>query len=405
MGNCPTCVAMPLEDYAATSGVHVGLCKHCRGMFVRREDIRTLTGGASLTHATDAAPLALGDDDSHACPGCEAPAMEPLSLKESAGELWQCRPCGGLWLPEGAFFALRRSVRTAPAAPVGPRVSAPRSSVVDRNPGRGLAHSRSRFDAGVENLVGVPLVMAISALVCATPLGRLFAAMVGMPFHELGHAAASWLSSRIAVPLPFFTFWLDAQSVLMGLLVAGALGWLGYRAHQEGNRFATGVAATLFVAQLVLTLVLPADTTRMWQILSGALAELLLGAFLLVAFHFPLPDRLRWDFWRWVAIVPAALCFTHALRLWHVAANDLSQMPWGAALGADSDGDMNRLVGQFGWSAQELAAFYLHVGYACTAAIAVAYGYAWWRYRQTNGSFPAFGQWRRRVRDAQEPSR
>ena len=93
----------------------------------------------------------------------------------------------------------------------------------------------------------------------------------------------------------------------------------------------------------------------MWQILSGALGELLLGAFLLVAFHFPLPDKIRWDFWRWVAIIPGALCFTHAMKLWRTVASDVSQMPWGSALGNDSDGDMNRLVQQFGWGANELA--------------------------------------------------
>ncbi|MGB5809007.1 MAG: hypothetical protein WBG86_00680, partial [Polyangiales bacterium] len=290
-----------------------------------------------------------------------------------------------LWLPEGTVFALRRSTPPRARAPVPPRTFEPRP--LPRDPdATGLAHSRSRFDAGVENLVGVPLMLFLSLLICASSFGRLLASLVGMPFHELGHAAASWLSSRIAIPLPFFTFWFDDQSILMGLVVAAALGWLGYHAYQEGNRFAMGVAATLLVIQAIFTLALPTHLTLMWQILSGALGELLFGAFLLVAFHFPLPDRLRWDFWRWVAIIPAALCFTHAMNMWRTAAADVSQMPWGAALGSESDGDMNRLVAQFGWSAHELAEFYLHTGYLCATAIVAAYAYSLWRYRQSHRS-------------------
>ena len=98
-----------------------------------------------------------------------------------------------------------------------------------------------------------------------------------------------------------------------------------------------------------------------------------------VAFHFPLPDRLRWDFWRWVAIVPAALCLVHAVLLWRTVAADVSQMPWGSAIGDDSDGDMNRLVQQFSWSANELAEVYLTTAYLGLAAIALTYGYAVYR--------------------------
>ena len=141
-------------------------------------------------------------------------------------------------------------------------------------------------------------------------------------------------------------------------------------------------AVVLLTAQGVLTLAVPARQTLMGQILSGALGELLFGAFLLIAFHFPLPDRTRWDFWRWVAIVPGALCFAQALLLWRTASGDLARMPWGSAIGSESDGDMNRLVREFGWTARELTDFYLTVGYACSAAIAATYLYAVIRQRK-----------------------
>ncbi len=373
---------MPLSGYEATPGVQVELCAHCRGLFLDRDEIRQLVGGGSLAKATEVVPVSLDDEIGMRCPKCVDPAMQPLSVKGAADvQSWQCRSCGGLWLGEGAFFALARSLQ-ASRRPVR-FVAAPEPSAAPlSHDGPDLAHSRSRHDRGIENLIGLPVALTISWLFCSTSLGRLFASLVGMPFHELGHAAASWISSRIAIPLPFFTYWFDDQSALMGLLVVGVLGWLMFHTHREKNHFMLAVAGGVLGAWAIATFLISPTTTLMWQILAGALGEILFGAFLLVAFHFPLPDRFRWDFWRWVALIPGALCFMHALLLWRTVSADVSQMPWGAAIGAESDGDMNRLVQQFGWGANELADFYLAVAYACLAAFVVTYAYAAYRVKR-----------------------
>ena len=374
---------MPLSGFEASPGVQVELCSHCRGLFLDRHEIRALVGGGSLAKATDVVPVSLGDEMGMRCPKCVEPAMQPLRIKGAEDVAsWQCRSCGGLWLGEGAFFALASSLRASrrPAVRILPAAVASPATPADE--GADLAHSRSRFDRGIENLIAVPLVLLLSSLVCSASFGRLFASMVGMPFHELGHAAASWLSSRIAIPLPFFTFWFDEQSVLMGAIVAGVLGWLMFHTRKEKNRFMFGVAAAVLFAWAVTTFLISPTTTLMWQILAGALGEIVFGAFLLVAFHFPLPDRFRWDFWRWVALVPGALCFVHALFLWRTVSADVSQMPWGSAIGAESDGDMNRLVQQFSWDANALADFYLGAAYACLAIIVVTYAYGAYRFRR-----------------------
>lgn len=367
---------MPLSGYEASPGVDVELCTHCRGLFLDRHEIRSLVGRGSLTKVTEVVPVTLGEQVGMQCPKCVDPAMQPLCIKGAPDvRSWQCRSCGGLWLGDGAFFELARALRAS--LPPARIVALPEPSlappVVE---GSGLTHSRSRYDEGMENLIAVPLVLSLSVLLCVTQLGGLLASLVGMPFHELGHAAASWLSSRIAIPLPFFTFWFDDQSTWMGLLVASVLGWLVFHTYQERNRFMLCATVVLLCAWAVITFFIPASRTLMWQILAGALGELVFGAFLLIAFHFPLPDRLRWDFWRWVALIPAALCFTQAMLLWRRVSADVSQMPWGSAIGSESDGDMNRLVQQFGWNANELADFYLSIGYLGLAALGMAYLYA-----------------------------
>jgi len=367
---------MPLTDYEASPGVDVELCTQCRGLFLDREEIRQLVGRGSLARATEVVPVSLGDEVGMRCPKCVDPAMQPLRIKTAADAAsWQCRTCGGLWLREGAFFELAKALRQSlPASRVvAPRSASPSPRALE---GSALTHSRSRYDEGIENLVAVPLVLTLSWLLCSSGFGRLLASLVGMPFHEIGHAAASWLSSRIAIPLPFFTFWYDDQSILMGLVVAGLLAWLLLHTYREKNRFMLGSASVVLLAWVVITFFVPPSQTLMWQILAGALGELIIGAFLLIAFHFPLPDRFRWDFWRWVALIPAALCFTHAMLLWRAVSSDVSQMPWGSAIGSESDGDMNRLVQQFGWNANDLAAFYLGTGYLGLLALGVAYAYA-----------------------------
>lgn len=367
---------MPLAGYEPSPGVRVELCSHCRGLFLDRHEVRELLGGGSLAKATEVVPVSLDAEIGMRCPKCVDPAMQPLHVigAKDVGS-WQCRSCGGLWLGEGAFFALARSLRSARSSV---RITRPDPStaapVIDN--GVGLAHSRSRYDRGIENLIAVPLVLTLSWLFCSTALGRMLASLVGMPFHELGHAAASWLSSRIAVPLPFFTFWYDEQSVWMGVLVSGGLGWLMFHTLREKNHFMLAVAGLVTVLWTVATFIVSAQRTLMWQILAGALGEIVFGAFILVAFHFPLPDRFRWDFWRWVAVVPAGLCFIHAIVLWRTVSADVSQMPWGSAIGSESDGDMNRLVQQFAWNANDLASFYANAAYVGLAAIAAAYAYA-----------------------------
>ena len=122
---------------------------------------------------------------------------------------------------------------------------------------------------------------------------RFLGALVGMPFHELGHAIASWLGSRIAVPLPFFTIWLLDQSWFFGALVSAVILWFGYHSWREQSRFGLIVACMVLVAQGVVSWVVSTERSAEIQLLGGALGEIILGAGLLAAFHFPLPDRLR----------------------------------------------------------------------------------------------------------------
>jgi hypothetical protein len=404
---CPACRSEPLVELDLPEGARVELCGACKGMLLGADALERLAGGSGVHAATEPCDGALGLLD---CLRCNTASWQARSIPgaPSAG-LYACGMCGMVWLLPGELDRLRarlqvdrwRSRVRASAAPLASSAgsasgaSVPSPSMPDESPlGEVLLAERARaepidrisFEHGASSWLGPPVAFVLGLVSCSTEGGRFFGALVGMPFHELGHALTSWLSSRFALPLPFFTLWLEEQSVLFGLVVAGVIGGFGLRSWLEQRRFGVALAFMLLVLQVGMSWLVPARSTLMLQILGGALGEIVLGGFVLVAFYFPLPDRLRWDFWRWPLLAPGSICLAHALLLWSRAVENVRHMPWGSAVGSESDGDMNRLVSSFGWKAPELASFYLKATWGVLAALALAVGWAWHRSRRAESA-------------------
>lgn len=380
---CPACQG-PLVEFEPDPGARVHLCTSCRGLLVGPATLTHLMGAGDLDTLSEARGELGGFGR---CPSCGTLGWSCRRVVGSTQSgVGVCGCCESVWLIAGELSRLQEHARAARRrAPIpgtdvegpAPTASPTLSAESPREP-----FGRIPFDRGVGNVLGVPVVLAVALAFCSGQLGRFLAALVGMPFHEIGHALASWLGSRLAVPLPFFTIWLNEQSWWFGLFMASLLGWFGFHSWREGRPFGVVVAGATLASQLFVSWLLPSRLSEMFQILGGALGEIGLGALLLTAFHFPLPDRLRWDFWRWPLLVPGAICFVQALLLWSRAVDDTSQMPWGSAIGSAADGDMNRLVRDFGWSARGLARFYATSAWLALIAIAGSYGWAWHRYRR-----------------------
>jgi Zn-finger nucleic acid-binding protein len=404
MVDCPACADSSLVELSVENDARVELCQRCKGMLLDELALERLLGACDVQALTEprAEPAAL-----RPCLRCNTASWERRALAGDASpSVDRCATCGLVWLASGGLDRLRRQwhaeqrrARSDAGAPPssGAMPEAPpppEAAGVPADPAASLRAAvieplRVDFDRGAGNRVGLPLMLALGALFCSTGFGRMLAALAGMPFHELGHALTSWLSSRVAVPLPFFTIWASQQSLWFGLLLAGLLAWGGFHCWRERSRFGLAAALLLLISQLSLSWLVPARHTLMLQILGGGLGEIVLGAAALAAFHFPLPDRLRWDFWRWPMLVPAALCFVQALSLWWRVNRDIRQMPWGSAIGDESDGDMYRLVNGFDWSARELASFYLHAAYFSALGLVLAYAWAWYRAARASAAEPA----------------
>ena len=130
-------------------------------------------------------------------PGDAAASRQEAPPRSAPGSAAPAGACGSVTGRSSSWRA-RFALRFRRAARSWRRWSAARRR---SRQAQGSRTAAAEFDEGLENLVAVPLVLLLSWWFCSSNFGRLLASLVGMPFHELGHAAGSWLSSRIAIPL------------------------------------------------------------------------------------------------------------------------------------------------------------------------------------------------------------
>jgi hypothetical protein len=234
------------------------------------------------------------------------------------------------------------------------------------------------FDAA--NLLVVPPRVELAVLpglfvLCwafaSTAFGEILSFIPRLQFHELGHAIAAWWTGRRALPLPIgFTAWSEERSTLLvgmqGLFVA-LLALHGVR-ERKPLPVAIAIALGLAVGVGVTT---PLAISEGWVIAAGQVGETLLPGVFVAAFHLRLPHRIRWDFWRWIVVLVALFALASAVRTgWQIAAGE-RPLPWGALLGNESDGDLNRLVGEHGWTEAGLRRMF---GVLPGLGLAIAFG-------------------------------
>jgi hypothetical protein len=215
-----------------------------------------------------------------------------------------------------------------------------------------LRGARLGYENPWVNLLALPVALLSSWALISTSFGRLLLVPVEIQFHELGHALMAWLSSRAALPLPFgFTFWNEEKSRFVALCMLFLIGVFTLHAEREKRWFGVGLGGALLLLFVWLSWIMPSERSLALAILGGHAGEVTLGATGMVAFHFPLPDRLRWDFFRFLALPPASAVWLSALRLWVGVRDGTRSLPSGSILGgSDASGDLERLIRDYGFS-------------------------------------------------------
>lgn len=239
----------------------------------------------------------------------------------------------------------------------------------------GAAWDRFSFDHPWSNVSALP-VASLLAVILNASFVSFFLLPLHIWIHEFGHATIAWMSGRRALPLPFgWTSWSEQRSLFVYLGILFLLALVAHAGWREKLRWPIILAGTIAILQFVMTWLVPQSTIECWLVFGGIGGEFYLSTLVMIAFYMRLPDRWRWDFWRYVALVIAASAFWKNFWRWHQIKRGQAEIPWGSLLGGEGDagGDMDRLVNDFGWTPDQIIGTYSQLGNLCLLILVGVY--------------------------------
>lgn len=392
---CPICRDRDLIVATDLRGGVDGRCTGCEGRWCGMHEAVALGLFRSEAEVSHAVALA-------ACPQCRGPSLAPLDVVRPVPQRpLRCTDCGGVWMHGATVRALR------PSARIGGDVRGLRSGAQDlgRDAGREARHqaghhhgflARLKATYGADHEADEPLPDDIEtrplSLAIALPVAALLVwvldsigivrflldSTLRMGFHEAGHAVASWLTGRLAMPLPFLTFTADDSSLLgygltLGLIAAMVL--LGLRRRLP---FWIALGALGLCLLIAKGLAASAAEQSTWITWSGVGGEFALGTVCILAFFFRLYHRPSWDLMRYVVLLAGLVALLPSWRQWRGVAAGEEPFPLGALLLGPEDGDMNRLLAE-GWTPAQVIESYLHFAQLCAALILGLWLWTAWR--------------------------
>ena len=225
-------------------------------------------------------------------------------------------------------------------------------------------------------IVALPAALAASWLLMSTGpghfLGRVFC---GMWLHELGHAVTAWLCGYHAVPGPWFTPVVENRSWVFGLLVTAVLALLFRAGWRRRSLPMMAGAWTLFLCQLVGSLVLSPARAKALVLFGGDAGNMVLGTLCMTTLYAAADSALRRQRLRFGFLGIGAIAFMDAFVVWWAARTDPDVIPFGENEGQGLT-DPTRLVETYGWTEPQLVARYGTVGLVCLAVLVGVYGFA-----------------------------
>ena len=228
------------------------------------------------------------------------------------------------------------------------------------------------FDNRFSSAIIFPILLILGGILNLIPLTKFLLRGINIWFHEFGHAIVAWLSGRRAIPLPIgWTNFQHEQSSFVYWGILFLLGLLFLAGWKEKRHWSMVLAVAIGLLQFWMTWLMPTDNFYVLFSFGGIAGEFCLCALLMVNYFFALPEYLRWDFYRFPAVLVAAFTFWHQIFFWHQIDRGRASIPWGTLWGGsnDSGGDMNLLI-ESGWSSQQIIDTYNHLGELCIIAIA-----------------------------------
>jgi hypothetical protein len=223
------------------------------------------------------------------------------------------------------------------------------------------------FDNRYINRSALPIAFAIAIFAQILVFPRFLLIGIQIWIHEFGHATVAWLAGHGATPLPFgWTNISENRSPIVYICVLLLMLILFWSGWHEQKYPAMIMAVTTAIVQFYMTWLMPEQTYDTLISFGGVGGEFYLSTLLIVCFYFPLPEKFRWDFWRYLFLLFATYTFTASFSMWHNIKTGAAEIPWGTMLGGQGDagGDMNNLS-SMGWSDAQIVNTYSHLGNIC----------------------------------------
>jgi Zn-finger nucleic acid-binding protein len=366
---CPRCEGVELEGFVLPSDTVASRCPACRGVWCGRAELAELLE-VGADHPLVAWEGAVTTRTEQACPTCaDICLVEVRSSGAGDVAMGHCPVCHGIWIEAGDLPRLK--ARSGLARTPSPLLAGLRPVPLRH----GDVDLRFDYDTPWVNGLALPVAFVVAIVVHFTPLRFLTDLFGRMPLHELGHATVSWFGGHFAFPLPFFTTHSDERSVLVALTLTVALLAAILAGAQERRRYLVWMGGAGLLIQAGLTLSMPYWRLARWITWAGCGGEIAFGTLLVVSFYYRLPDRLRWDFVRYLALAFGAAALVEATAFWIDVRARHDALPFGTAIGGSDDpnGDMNKLVG-WGGTRAGIAAGYLTFAGLGLVVVAVHYG-------------------------------
>ena len=362
---CPGC-GQPLASPSADPAATVLACARCALLWCDAGALGPLVGHtADLLDEPPLSPPAMDVAlDARPCPCCPNICLDRVPFALPRGPwIERCPYCAGTLSPQGALPLMREAVARR-AAPLPPPLAPARPLDPDVPGWRPLSLRQAAF--------AVPAALLAALILRALSLPALLLYGVRVSLHEFGHASVAWACSWKALPLPVgLTLIFPGRSwTVFSGMVAAVLG-LAYLGIWRRSAALVVGPALFALALLVGTFALDLDTQEMCVTFGGCGGELVYGAALVLLFHHRLPDRSRWDFFRWAALALGAYVLVDAAMFWRDCAHDWSHIPWDGAFG--EDGDMTKLRDQHHWDELKITGRYVALARFCLGVVGV-----WW---------------------------
>ena len=388
---CPLCRDHALIVATDLRGGVDGRCPGCGGRWCGTEQAVALGLFASVEDVASRA-VALAE-----CPQCRRRSLSPVdTVRPVPQRPLHCGDCDGIWMHGATVRALQPSARIGGADGAAGGVSPQPWSGVHGPEVRHGFIARLKATYGADHESDEPLPDDIETrpltLVLALPVAALLVwvldavglirflldSTLRMAYHEGGHAVASWLTGRLAIPLPFLTYSADNSSVTGYVLTVAALAMMGFLGLRRRLPFwitLAGLGACVLLAKGML-----ASRPEQWAWIawSGIGGEFALGTLCVIAFFQRLYHRPSWDVMRYVVLLAGLAAFLPAWRQWRAIAAGQEPFPLGSLLMGASDGDMNRLLAT-GLSQMQIVESYLQFARLCAAAIVAFWLWTAWR--------------------------